>query len=134
MLHNVGKIQIPEEILCKTGKLTDDEFMKLKEHPQFGYNILKQVTLPWPVAQTVLQHHERLDGSGYPQGLKGDEILPEAKIIAVADAIDALAFGQRPNHPRLGIPAALLEIEKNKGTLYDEAVVNAAIKIFRAQI
>lgn len=134
MLHNVGEIQIPEEILCKTGKLTDDEFMKLKEHPQFGYNILKQVTLPWPVAQTVLQYHERLDGSGYPQGLKGDEILPEAKIIAVADAIDALAFGQRPNHPMLGIPAALLEIEKNKGTLYDEAVVNAAIKIFRAQI
>lgn len=133
ILHDVGEIQIPEGILSKPGKLTDDELMKLKDHPQLGYNILKQVTLPWPVAQAVLQHHERLDGSGYPQGLKGEEILPEARIIAVADAIDALASAS-PNHPRLGIPAALLEIEKYKGKLYDEAVVNAAIKIFRARI
>jgi HD-GYP domain-containing protein (c-di-GMP phosphodiesterase class II) len=131
MLHDVGELRIPEEIIGKPGKLTDEELARLMEHPQFGYDILKQATLPWPVAQAVLQHHERLDGSGYPKGLKGDEILPEARIIAVADAIDALAFEQRPSHPRLGISAALLEIEKHKGTLYDEAVVNAAIRLFR---
>lgn len=131
ILHDVGEIRIPEAILCKPGTLTDDEFMTVRNHPQLGYDILKQITLPWPVAQAVLQHHERLDGSGYPKGLKGDDILLEARIIAVADTIDALAFQQRPSHPRLGIPTALLEIEKNKGTLFDEAVVDAAIKLFR---
>jgi HD-GYP domain-containing protein (c-di-GMP phosphodiesterase class II) len=131
ILHDVGEIRIPEAILCKPGTLTDDELITVRNHPQLGYDILKEVTLPWPVAQAVLQHHERLDGSGYPKGLKGDDILPEARIIAVADTIDALAFQQRPSHPRLGIPTALLEIEKNKGTLFDKAVVDAAIKLFR---
>lgn len=131
ILHDVGEIRIPEAVLCKPDALTDDELITIKEHPQLGYDILKQVTLPWPVAQAILQHHERLDGSGYPNGLKGNDILPEARIIAVADTIDALAFQQRPSHPRLGIPTALLEIEKNKGTLFDEAVVDAAIKLFR---
>lgn len=131
MVHDVGDIQVPEEIFCKTGELTEDERMQIERHPQVGHDILSGLNLPWPIVQAVLQHHERLDGSGYPKGLKGDELLLEAKIIAVADTIQAVAYAQRPDHPRLGLSAALAEVERNKGTLYDEVVVDAALRLFR---
>jgi HD-GYP domain-containing protein (c-di-GMP phosphodiesterase class II) len=98
-------------------------------HPEIGYDILKNIEFPWPVAQIVLQHHERLDGSGYPNGLKDDEILTEAKILAVADVIDAMA-SHRPYRPALGIKAALAEVSKNKGVLYDATVVDICVHLF----
>lgn len=131
LVHDVGDIQIPEEIFSKTGGLTEDERIQIERHPQAGYDIFSELKLPWPVAQAVLQHHERLDGSGYPNGLKGNQILLEAKIIAVADTIEAIAYQQHPDHPRLGVPAALAEVERNKGTLYDAVVVDAALRLFR---
>jgi HD-GYP domain-containing protein (c-di-GMP phosphodiesterase class II) len=130
ILHDVGEVQIPEEIFCKTGQLTADERMQAEGHTQAGHDIFSGLDLPWPLAKTVLQHHERLDGSGYPNGLKGDDILLEAKIIAVADTFSAIAY-QRQNHPRLGIPAALAELERNKGKLFDGVFVDAALKLFR---
>ncbi len=131
LLHDIGEASIPEALFLKKAPLTEAELSEIRRHPEAGYEILKKIDFPWPVAEMVLQHHERLDGSGYPKGLRKDEILKEAQILAVADTIEALAFGQRPNHPRLGIPAALLEVEKQKGKLYDEAVVDAALKLFR---
>ena len=105
------------------------EFGLIKIHPQSGYDILKDAELHYPIAEIVLQHHERLDGSGYPQGLKDDQILLEARIIAVADVVEAIA-SHRPYRPALGIPAALEEIEKNKGILYDARVVEACLQLF----
>jgi len=128
-IHDIGKISVPAEILSKPGKLTDMEFGLIKIHPQSGYDILKDAELPYPIAEIVLQHHERLDGSGYPQGLKDDQILLEARIIAVADVVEAIA-SHRPYRPALGIPAALEEIEKNKGILYDARVVEACLQLF----
>src|SRR5512141_2465621 len=110
VVHDVGKIRIPAEVLSNPGKLSNIEFSLIKLHPQAGYDILKEVDFPWPIAQFVLQHHERLDGSGYPQGLKGDAILLEARIISVADVIEAMA-SHRPYRPALGIDAALQESE-----------------------
>jgi len=130
VVHDVGKIQVPAEILSKPGGLTDIEFMLIKEHARNGYELLKTVDYPWPIAQIVLQHHERLDGTGYPQGLKGDEILLEARIIAVADVVESMT-SHRPYRPGLGIDVALAEIEKNRGVLYDPQVVDACIKLFR---
>ena len=106
------------------------EFGLIKVHPQTGYDILKEVELPYPIAETVLQHHERLDGSGYPQGLKGENIILEARILAVADVVEAMS-SYRPYRPALGIDAALEEIEKNKGILYDAEVVEVCLKLFR---
>ena len=111
-------------------KLSDMEFALIKEHSQAGYEILRDIDFAWPVAQIVLQHHERVDGSGYPQGLKGDQILIGAQILAVADVVEAIS-SYRPYRPALGIDAALEEIEKNKGILYDEKVVETCIKLFR---
>jgi HD-GYP domain-containing protein (c-di-GMP phosphodiesterase class II) len=128
-LHDVGKLYIPAEILSKPGKLNEVEFNLVKMHSQAGYDILKTVEFPWPVAQIVLQHHERLDGSGYPQGLKGEDILLEAKILAVADVVEAMA-SHRPYRPALGMGQALDEISKNSGTLYDPEVVDACFKLF----
>src|SRR5512135_296713 len=130
VVHDVGKIKVPAEILSKPGKLTALEFSLIKQHAQAGYEILKEVDFPWPIAQFVLQHHERLDGSGYPQGLKGDAILPEARILGVADVIEAMA-SHRPYRPGLGIDAALSEISNHRGTLYDPEVVDAALVLFR---
>ncbi len=130
VVHDVGKIKIPAEILSKPGTLTQLEFALIKQHPQAGYEILKEVDFPWPIAQFVLQHHERFDGTGYPQGLKGDAILLEARIIAVADTIEAMA-SHRPYRAGLRIEAALTEISSRRGTLYDPAVVDAAIVLFR---
>ena len=130
IIHDIGKISIPVEILSKPGKLTDLQMNLIKVHSRSGYDILKSVDLPYPIAEVVFQHHERLNGSGYPQGLKGEEILPESKIIAVADVVEAMA-SHRPYRPALGIDTALEEIEKNKGILYDEKVVDVCIKLFR---
>jgi len=129
-IHDIGKLSIPAEILSKPTKLTESEFSMIKEHSRSGYEILKDVESPWPLAQIVYQHHERMDGSGYPRNLKGDEILMEARIMAVADVVESMA-SHRPYRPGLGIDAALEEIEKNKGTLYDNAVAEACLRLFR---
>jgi putative two-component system response regulator len=123
-IHDLGKISIPAEILSKPSRLTDIEFMLIKTHPQVGYDILKDIEFPWPVAEITYQHHERMDGSGYPRGLKGDEIIPEAKIVAVADVVEAMA-SHRPYRPAVGIDAASKEIIKNKGRFYDPDVADA---------
>jgi HD-GYP domain-containing protein (c-di-GMP phosphodiesterase class II) len=129
-IHDIGKLSIPAEILVKPTKLTNIEFSLIKEHSRSGYEMLKDVESPWPLAQIVYQHHERMDGSGYPRNLKGDEIIMEARIMAVADVLEAMA-SHRPYRPSLGIDIALDEIEKNKGILYDESVVNACLRLFR---
>jgi PAS domain S-box-containing protein len=130
IIHDIGKISIPAELLAKPTKLTNIEFSLIQVHPQTGYDIIKDVGLPYPVAEIVLQHHERLDGSGYPQGLKGDQILLEAKIISVADVVEAIAT-HRPYRPARGIEPALDEIEKNIGILYDEKAVDVCLRLFR---
>jgi PAS domain S-box-containing protein len=129
-IHDIGKIAIPTEILSKPTKLIDLEFNLIKTHSQSGYDILKDIEFPWPVADVVLQHHERMNGSGYPQGLKGDNILLEARILAIADVVEAIAF-HRPYRPAIGINLALEEISRHKGTLYDANVVDACLKLFR---
>ncbi|MGA9110929.1 MAG: PAS domain S-box protein [Smithella sp.] len=129
-IHDVGKLSIPAELLSKPTKLTDIEFSLIKEHPRIGYEMMKDVESPWPLAQIVYQHHERMNGSGYPRNLKGDEIIMEARIIAVADVVEAMA-SYRPYRPALGIDAALAEIEKNKGIFYDDAVADACLRLFR---
>jgi PAS domain S-box-containing protein/putative nucleotidyltransferase with HDIG domain len=130
VIHDIGKISVPAEILSKPGELRQKEFELIKDHPQTGYEILKDVEFPWPIAEIVVQHHERIDGSGYPRGLKGEEVLLEARIIAVADAVEAIA-SHRPYRPARGIEVALGEIEKNRGVLYDPDVVDTCIRLFR---
>jgi len=132
VVHDLGKINIPAEILSKPGKITDLEFSLIKIHPQAGYDILKDINFPWPIAQMVLQHHERLDGSGYPQGLKGDAILLEARILSVADVVEAMS-SHRPYRPGLGIEVALTEITKQRGSHFDPVVVDACLVLFREQ-
>ena len=132
VIHDVGKISVPGEILSKPGKISTNEFGIIKEHPQVGYNILKTVDFPWPIAQIVLQHHERMDGSGYPDGISGDNILIEARILAVADVVEAMA-SHRPYRAALGINLALEEISKNRGSFYDSKVVDACLRIFNEQ-
>jgi PAS domain S-box-containing protein len=129
LIHDLGKINVPAEILSKPGQINDIEFSIIRYHPQICHDILKKIELPWPVAKIVLHHHERMDGSGYPQGLKGDEIMLEARILSVADVVEAMA-SHRPYRPALGIKVALEEITKNKGTLYDPVIVDACIKLF----
>jgi len=124
ILHDVGKIRIPISILSRAGRLLEEEFKMLKIHPQVGFDILKNIPFPWPVAQMVLQHHERMDGSGYPRGLSGEEILPGARILAVADVIEANS-SFRPYRPANGIEAALGELVKKKGGQYDADAVSA---------
>lgn len=131
-IHDIGKMSIPSQILTKPTRLTNVEFSLIKEHPHSGYEMLKDVESPWPLAQIVYQHHERMNGSGYPRNLKGDEILMEARIMAVADVVESMA-SHRPYRPALGIGAALEEIEKNKGTLYDSAVADACLRLFRGK-
>ncbi len=129
-IHDIGKLSVPSEILSKPTKLSEIEFALIKEHPTSGYELLKDVESPWPLAEIVYQHHERMDGSGYPRKLKGDEILIEARIMAVADTVEAMA-SHRPYRPSLGIEFALEEIEKNKGIIYDAVVADACLKLFR---
>jgi PAS domain S-box-containing protein/putative nucleotidyltransferase with HDIG domain len=130
VIHDIGKIQVPGEILSKPGKLTDLEFQIIKTHAQAGYDIVKGIDFPWPVADLILQHHERLDGSGYPRGLKGDAILRGATILAVADVVEAMT-AHRPYRPGLGIDAALAEITQGRGVRYDAAAVDACIDLIR---
>jgi len=129
LLHDIGKIAIPAEILNKPTELTEAESNLIKTHPQVGYDILKNIEFSEPIAQIVLQHHEMMDGSGYPQGLKGKEILLEARILAVADVVEAIS-SHRPYRPALGLDKALEEIAQNKGTLYDPKVVDTCLKLF----
>jgi putative nucleotidyltransferase with HDIG domain len=130
IIHDLGKIQIPAEILSKPSKLSDIEFMLIKQHPQAGYDILKDVKFPWPIAEVILQHHERMDGSGYPQGLKSEQILLESKIMAVADVVEAMS-SHRPYRAGLGIEAALDEIILGRGTRYDPQVADACVALFQ---
>jgi PAS domain S-box-containing protein/putative nucleotidyltransferase with HDIG domain len=130
VIHDIGKLSIPAEILTKPAKLTDLEFSLVKEHAQKGYEMLKDVESPWPLADIVHQHHERINGSGYPRNLKRDDIIIEARILAVADVVEAMA-SHRPYRASLGIDSALEEVEKNKGILYDEAVADACLILFR---
>jgi PAS domain S-box-containing protein/putative nucleotidyltransferase with HDIG domain len=129
-IHDIGKLAIPSEILAKPTKLTNIEFSLIKEHSRSGYEMLKNVESPWPLAQIVYQHHERINGSGYPRNLKGDEIIIEARIMAVADVVEAMA-SHRPYRPGLGLEVALEEIEKNKGITYDNTVADACLRLFR---
>ncbi|MBU4581370.1 MAG: PAS domain S-box protein [Proteobacteria bacterium] len=129
-IHDIGKISIPAEILSKPTKLSEIEFALIKAHAQRGFEMLKNVESPWPLAEIVRQHHERMDGSGYPRNLKGDDILMEARILTVADVVEAMA-SHRPYRAALGIDAALTEIEKNKGTLYDADAADVCLRMFR---
>jgi len=130
LIHDIGKIRVPSEILSKPGKLSHVDFGAIEIHPQVGYDILNSVEFPYPVAQIVLQHHERMDGSGYPWQLKGEEILLEARILAVSDVVEAIA-SHRPYRPALGKNKALEEISRNRGVLYDPKVVDACLKLFK---
>ena len=130
IIHDVGKINVPAEILNKPGTLSDIELQLIRTHAQTGYDIVKGVDFPWPIAAMILQHHERIDGSGYPAGLTGETILPEAKILAVADVVEAM-MSHRPYRPALGVDAALAQIEKGKGRLFDPAAVDACRNLFR---
>jgi PAS domain S-box-containing protein/putative nucleotidyltransferase with HDIG domain len=129
-IHDIGKLSIPAEILSKSIKLSEIEFSLIREHAMNGYEMLKSVESPWPLAEIVHQHHERMNGTGYPRNLKGDEILIEARILAVADVVEAMA-SHRPYRGSLGIEAALEEIEINKGILYDNDVADACLRLFR---
>jgi len=130
LIHDVGKINLPAEILSKPGKLSEIEFNLIKNHSQIGYDILKKVDFLWPIAEIVLQHHEKINGSGYPRGLKGDEILLEARIIGVADVVEAMS-SHRPYRPSLGIDKALEEISQNRGIFYVPEVVDVCLKLFK---
>jgi len=130
IIHDIGKIAAPAEIMAKPSRLTKTEFQIVKDHPRIGYEMVKDIAFPWPVAHIILQHHERLDGSGYPEGLVGDAILTEARILAVADVVEALC-SLRPYRPALGIEKGLEEIRKGRGLRYDTRAVDACMKLFR---
>lgn len=129
-LHDVGKIAVPSEILTKPGRLSDTEFTLIQAHAQIGYDILSGIEFPTQVAEMTRQHHERLDGSGYPRGLVGDEILPEARILAVADVVEAMS-SHRPYRPSRGLEQALAEIEQGRGRIYDPEAVDVCLRLFR---
>jgi HD-GYP domain-containing protein (c-di-GMP phosphodiesterase class II) len=130
LIHDMGKISVPGEILSKPGGLNDAELQLIQRHPQVAYDILRQIDFPWPLDQIVLQHHEKIDGSGYPQGISGDEILLESKILCVADVVETMET-HRPYRPSLGRDAAIEEIRKNRGVLYDPGVVDACLRLFQ---
>lgn len=128
MIHDIGKISVPSEILSKPGQLNDAEMMLIRMHSDIGASILEPIDFPWPISKIIEQHHEKINGSGYSKGLKGDEILLEARILCVADVVEAIA-SHRPYRPALGLEASIEEIYKNKGILYDTDVVNACIQL-----
>ena len=132
-LHDLGKFAIPSDLLSKPGKLSPQEFALIKTHPQVAYNILEPISLPGNTAQIILQHHERLNGSGYPQGLKGEEILLEARILGVADVMEAMC-SHRPYRPSLGLAETIDELTRNQGILYDAAVVKTCLKLYRQDL
>lgn len=129
-IHDIGKVAIPAEILSRPRRLTESEFSLVREHSRFGFDLLAPIDFPWPVAEIVLQHHERLDGSGYPDGLAGDAIRLEARILAVADVVEAIS-SHRPYRPALGMDAALEELTEHRETFYDPDVVDACIRVIR---
>jgi PAS domain S-box-containing protein/putative nucleotidyltransferase with HDIG domain len=131
-LHDIGKIIVPIEILVKPSRLDVEEFALVKKHVNAGYRILKDISFPWPIAKAISEHHERLDGTGYPNGLKGDEISMGGRILAVADVVDAMSM-QRPYRPGLGIDAALAELKRGYGTIYDKTVVDACINLIKVK-
>jgi putative nucleotidyltransferase with HDIG domain len=133
VLHDIGKISVPAEILSKPARLTQVEFAIIKTHPQVGYEIVKDIEFPWPVAQMTLQHHERMDGGGYPSGLRGEQILLEARILGVADVVEAIS-SHRPYRPALGIDKAKEEIVQKRGKLYDPAVVDAVLSVLAQEL
>lgn len=128
LIHDIGKINIPLEILSRPGKLDATEFELIKRHPAAGYDVVGDINFPWPIRQIILEHHEKYNGTGYPAGLKGEEILLEARIICVADVVEAMA-SHRPYRPGLGMDAAIAEIKANSGTLFDPLVVDACVKV-----
>jgi putative nucleotidyltransferase with HDIG domain len=130
LLHDVGKITVPAEILCKPGHINQYEFSIIKAHPRVGYEILKEIEFPWPITQVILQHHERLNGSGYPEGLSGKDIVLEARILGVADVVEAMS-SHRPYRPALGFERALEEISQKRDILYDPEVVDACLRLFQ---
>ncbi|MBS3759089.1 MAG: response regulator [Desulfobacterales bacterium] len=130
LIHDIGKLAVPIEILVKPGPISEIENMMIRTHPQAGWEILKEIEFPWPIAEIALQHHERLDGSGYPHGLSGDDILPESRIVAVADVVESMMF-HRPYRASLGLEVAMEEISANRGQLYDAGVVDTCIRLFR---
>ena len=130
IIHDIGKIHVPAEILTKPGGLTQDEINMINTHPQYGHDILKEIEFPWPVAEIVLQHHERMDGSGYPNKLSGKNILMEARVIGVADVVEAMST-RRPYRSALGLDKALEEISEKKGTVYDTKVAEACSRLFK---
>jgi PAS domain S-box-containing protein len=129
IIHDIGKICVPSEILSKPGRITEAEFNLIKEHPRTGYDIIKGIDFPWPVAQAVLQHHERMNGSGYPGQLSGESIILEARVLAVSDTVEAMA-SHRPYRPALGFDKALDEVSQKKSVLYDSEVVDACLRVF----
>jgi HD-GYP domain-containing protein (c-di-GMP phosphodiesterase class II) len=129
-IHDIGKLHVPVEILVKPGRLRDTEFRLIKCHPQVAYDTLKGIEFPWPVAEIIYQHHERLDGSGYPQGLTGDKMCLEAKILAVADAVEAMS-SHRPYRPALGIEKALATLSLERAIRYDAAIVDICLRLFQ---
>jgi putative nucleotidyltransferase with HDIG domain len=133
LLHDVGKIAVPSEILSKPGKINEYEFNIIKNHCRVGWEILQRIYFPWPVTKAVLQHHERLNGSGYPEGLSGRDILLEARILGVADVVEAMS-SHRPYRPALGLSAALKEISQGSGVLYDAAVVAACLRLLKSEL
>jgi len=130
LIHDLGKVNLPTEIVSRPGKLFEVEFNLIKNHPNIGYEILKKIEFPWPVAEIVLQHHEKIDGSGYPQGLKGNQILLEAKIICVADVIESMS-STRSYRPAIKIDKCLQEIIENKNILFDPEVVDVCVTLFK---
>ncbi|MFA5757371.1 MAG: HD domain-containing phosphohydrolase, partial [Smithellaceae bacterium] len=130
IIHDIGKVSVPSEILSSPRKLSSLEFSLIKTHAQSGHDIVREIEFPWPIARIIIEHHERMDGSGYPNALTGDQILPESRILAVADVVEAMAT-HRPYRPSLGLEAALDEITQNRGRLYDPEVVDACLRLFR---
>ena len=129
-LHDIGKVIVPESILSKPGKITIEEFNLIKNHVQAGYDLLKNVNFPWDISRAVLEHHERLDGSGYPNHLKADQISLMGRIMAVAGVVEAMS-AHRPYRAALGVDAALSEIVRGRGSKFDEKVVDSCMKIFK---
>lgn len=129
LIHDIGKISVPADILNKPRRLTGPEFDLVKVHAQSGYEMLRDIAFPWPIARVVLEHHERINGSGYPYGTAGDQLLLESRILAVSDVVNGISY-HRPYRPALGIDAALYDIRGNRGTLYDPEVVDACLRLF----
>jgi HD-GYP domain-containing protein (c-di-GMP phosphodiesterase class II) len=130
IIHDIGTISIPVSLINKPTNYTEKEFQKMVKHAESGHDLLKDIAFPWPIARIIIEHHERMNGSGYPRGLPGDQLLMESRILAVADVVDALS-SDRPHRPALGIDAALYDIAGNRGVLFDPDAVDACIRLFR---